>query len=58
MLVLTRKPGESMMIGDEIEIKIVAVTGNKVRIAIDAPREISVRRSELDPQTGRKGTSS
>ena len=47
MLVLTRKAGESVCIGDEIEVRIVSVRGQKVRIAIEAPREIAVRRKEL-----------
>ena len=47
MLVLTRRTGESIMIGDEIEIKILDVSGEKVRVGIDAPREINVYRTEV-----------
>ena len=47
MLVLTRKAGEAICIGDDIELRIVSVRGQKVRLAIEAPREVSVRRSEL-----------
>lgn len=47
MLVLTRKAGESICIGDDIEVRIVAVRGQKVRLAIEAPRDVGVRRSEL-----------
>jgi carbon storage regulator len=47
MLVLTRKPNESIMIGDEIELFILSVTGEKVRIGIEAPREIPVFRKEV-----------
>lgn len=47
MLVLTRKAGEAICIGDDIEVRIVAVRGQKVRLAIEAPRDVSVRRSEL-----------
>ena len=47
MLVLTRRSGESFFIGDNIEIKVSDISGDKVRISIDAPREISVLRSEL-----------
>jgi carbon storage regulator len=47
MLVLTRKPNESIMIGDEIEFSILSVTGEKVRIGIEAPREIPVFRKEV-----------
>jgi carbon storage regulator len=48
MLVLTRKAGESICIGDDVEVRIVSIRGKKVRLAIEAPREMSVRRRELD----------
>ena len=47
MLVLTRKANESIMIGDGIEVSILAITGEKVRIGIEAPRAIPVFRKEL-----------
>lgn len=47
MLVLSRKMGESIMIGDQIEVKIVAVDGEAIRLGISAPREISVHRKEI-----------
>jgi carbon storage regulator len=47
MLVLTRKTNQSIMIGDEIEITVLSVSGDKVRIGIEAPREISVFRQEV-----------
>jgi len=47
MLILSRKPGESIMIGDNIEIRIVEVNGKQVKFAIDAPRDISVYRQEV-----------
>jgi carbon storage regulator len=47
MLVLTRKPGESIMIGDQTEISVLSVSGEKVRIGIEAPREIPVFRKEV-----------
>ncbi|MGD8190281.1 carbon storage regulator CsrA [Brevibacillus ginsengisoli] len=47
MLVLTRKKNESIMIGDSIEIKIIGVEGDSVRIGIDAPRDINVHRKEV-----------
>ena len=47
MLVLTRRTSEGIMIGDEIEIKILDVSGEKVRVGIDAPREINVYRTEV-----------
>ncbi|WCK54196.1 carbon storage regulator CsrA [Aneurinibacillus sp. Ricciae_BoGa-3] len=47
MLVLTRKIGESIMIGDHIEVKIVSVDGEQVKIGIEAPRSISIYRQEI-----------
>ncbi len=47
MLVLTRKPGEAIVIGDDIEIEIVAIGGGKVRVGITAPRTTTVHRKEV-----------
>ena len=47
MLVLTRKTNQSIMIGDEIEISVLAVMGEKVRIGIEAPRAVPVFRKEV-----------
>jgi len=47
MLVLTRKPRQQIMIGDNVVINIVEVQGDNVRIAIDAPREIKIYRGEI-----------
>ncbi len=47
MLVLTRKTNQSIMIGDEIEISVLAIMGEKVRIGISAPREVPVFRREV-----------
>ena len=47
MLVLTRRKGQSIMIGEDIEISIEEVSGDAVRIGIRAPREISVHRREI-----------
>ncbi|OMP65800.1 carbon storage regulator CsrA [Domibacillus epiphyticus] len=47
MLVLSRKPGESLMIGDDIEITVVSVTGDQIKIGINAPKHIDVHRKEI-----------
>lgn len=47
MLVLTRKANQSIMIGDSIEISVLSVVGEKVRLGIDAPREVPVFRTEV-----------
>lgn len=47
MLVLTRKKGQSLMIGNEIEISIVDIQGDQVRIGINAPRNVSIHRKEV-----------
>ncbi len=47
MLVLTRKTNQSIMIGDDIEISLLAVMGEKVRIGIQAPRDVPVFRKEV-----------
>ena len=47
MLVLTRETDQSIMIGDDIEIVVVAVQGGKVRLGINAPKAISVHRKEV-----------
>lgn len=47
MLILQRKVGESLLIGDNIEVTVVAVDAGRVRLAIEAPRSLSILRSEL-----------
>lgn len=47
MLVLTRKSSQSIMIGDDIEVSVLSVMGDKVRIGIQAPRDIPVFRKEV-----------
>ncbi len=47
MLVLTRKPGESVTIGDDIKITVIDVKGRQVRIGISAPREMTIHREEI-----------
>jgi carbon storage regulator len=47
MLILTRRAGEALRIGDEIEVTVMAVNGSQVRIGISAPRDIAVDREEI-----------
>jgi carbon storage regulator len=47
MLIITRRPGERVMLGDDIVIAVLDVKGSNVRIGIDAPREVLVYREEL-----------
>jgi carbon storage regulator len=55
MLVLTRKPNQSIMIGDDIEVSVLSVVGDKVRIGIHAPQEIPVFRTEIYVEIQREG---
>lgn len=47
MLILTRKQGESFILGENIEISIAEINGDRVRIAIDAPKDVKILRKEL-----------
>jgi carbon storage regulator len=47
MLILTRRAGEALRIGDDIEITVMAVNGSQVRIGINAPRDVAVDREEI-----------
>ena len=49
MLVLTRKQGQRILIGEDIAITIVALGRGKVRIGVDAPKDVTIVREELDP---------
>jgi carbon storage regulator len=50
MLVLSRRVGEKLLIGDHIEITVVRVSQNSVRIGVDAPKHFSIVRDEIKPQ--------
>ena len=47
MLILTRRAGETIMVGDEVKITIIGIKANQVRIGVDAPRQIAVHREEI-----------
>jgi carbon storage regulator len=54
MLVLTRRVGETLLVGNDITVTIVAVRGRQVRIGINAPRDVSVHREEVHKGTRRE----
>lgn len=47
MLILTRRVGESLMIGDEVTITVLGAKGNQVRLGVDAPKHVGVHREEI-----------
>ena len=47
MLILTRRVGESLMVGDDVTITVLGVKGNQVRVGVKAPKEVAVHREEI-----------
>jgi carbon storage regulator len=47
MLILTRRVGESVMIGDQVTVTVLGVKGNQVRLGVNAPRDVAVHREEI-----------
>lgn len=50
MLVITRKPGEKFVIGSDVQVTIVGVDGNRVRVGIESPADLKILRTELLPE--------
>jgi carbon storage regulator len=47
MLILTRRVGESLMIGDQVNVTVLGIKGNQVRIGVNAPKDVAVHREEI-----------
>ena len=56
MLILTRRVGETLMIGDNVTVTVLGVKGNQVRIGVNAPRDVSVHREEIFERIKREGS--
>jgi carbon storage regulator len=56
MLILTRRVGETLMIGDEVSVTVLGVKGNQVRLGITAPKDVGVHREEIYQKIGRESS--
>lgn len=56
MLILTRKVGESVVIGDDVTVTVMAIKGNQIRLGVNAPRDMAVHREEVYEQLRNGGT--
>jgi carbon storage regulator len=50
MLVVTRRPGEAVLIGDGVRVVVLSVNGDRVRLGIEAPQDVPIRRSDVDAE--------
>lgn len=55
MLILTRRIGESVVIGDDVSVTVLGVKGNQVRLGVNAPRDVSVHREEIYAKIQKEG---
>lgn len=58
MLILTRRIGETIVVGNDIRLTVVSINGNQVRVGIDAPRDVAVHREEIFKRIETEGTKS
>lgn len=56
MLILTRRVGETLMIGDEVTVTVLGVKGNQVRIGVNAPKDVAVHREEIYDRIRKEGS--
>ena len=56
MLILTRRVGETLMVGDDVTVTVLGVKGNQVRIGVNAPKEVAVHREEIYERIKRERT--
>lgn len=55
-LILTRRAGEALVIGDNVTVRVLSVKGNQIRLGVEAPREVSVHREEIAERIRAEGT--